>query len=164
MMAPSTAGIGGILNSKPNPCINAAGSVRRTRSSRVGTFRLAARVAPACIPDRQIGNATRADRIEQIKHDVALAGDGRAVDGQDLIARTQPAVRGNGIRHHIADDGFEFGDAGDPEHAPQHEDREHDVECGTGQQHGNALPGRLTGEGARQVFAAARDLRAHRAS
>ncbi len=100
---------------------------------------------------RQHDIGTAAHRIEQAKDDIPLLALGLMVDGEDLIARTHARVRRERVSGDLADDGLVLVDAVPPEHSPQHEDRERDVESGAGEQHENALPRRPAGEGATEL-------------
>ncbi len=101
---------------------------------------------------------TGAHRIEQAKYDIALLVLGLMVDCEDLIARAHAGMRRNRVCGHIADDGLVLLDAVPPEHSPQHEDGEHDVESRAGEQHENALPWRPAGEGASELRGSHRTL------
>ena len=95
--------------------------------------------------------AARAHGVQQVEHHVALTRHRGAVDGEDFIPATQAGGGGYRARGHLADQGPDLGDTVHPQHAPQQQHREQDVEGGAGEQHHDALPGRTAREGARQL-------------
>ena len=137
----------------PRPLNRAAGSVRWRRCSASGDAEVAARVLTiACRAPRASRSPPALTASSRSKHDVALADDRRAVDAArshrpdagPRARRASPAAR----RRRLGRSSVMPVTQNMP-HSTQ--DREEDVECGAGQQHHDALPGRLAGEGARQV-------------
>src|SRR5690606_2840881 len=68
--------------------------------------------------------------------------DVRAAHRNDLIALLQACLGGDRVRRDFADERLQGGDARDEQY-PIHEHCEHQVESGSGEQYGDALPHRL---------------------